>query len=114
MLTRRMTFDLAGIVAPVVVSTLVLVVGGLLVRRYAGPVMQAQAQAQAAYNAALEGRVRVLQAERDEMRLAVDRLHDEVNEMQAKIADLERQVRDLERENIELHRRLESRAGRQS
>lgn len=89
--------SLTGIVAPVVVSTLILVVGAWVTRRYSGPAAQA-------YEIALTGRLDVLQAERDEARKERELLRAEIDALRVKVQDLERQVRDLMAENLELRR----------
>jgi predicted nucleic acid-binding Zn-ribbon protein len=89
--------DLAGVVVPVVVSTLVLVTGAWVTRRYSGP-------AQQAYQSALTGRLDVLMAERDDCKKELARLRAEVDALHEKVTDLERQLRDLTAENLELRR----------
>jgi chromosome segregation ATPase len=97
-------FDLWGVLIPVIASTVILVGGSWVVRRYAGP-------AQSAYVSAVEGRMKILAAERDEMVASLKRLTDEANELRASVRELEqnvrvleRQVRELTAENIELLR----------
>lgn len=97
--------SLTGVIAPVVVSTLVLVVGAFFTRRYAGP-------AQQAYQSALTGRLDVLMAERNEARNEIEHLRAELEILRAKVVDLERQVRELTAENLEMRRRLPEREPR--
>ena len=93
--------DLTPIVIPVVVAVILSVSGAFVVSRFSSP-------AQNAYVAALEGRLRVVGAERDE---ALARLpHHE-----QRIAQLEERVRELEATNarqaaelIALYRRLDA------
>jgi predicted nuclease with TOPRIM domain len=89
---------------PVLASTLILVAGAWVVRRYAGP-------AQQQYTAAIEGRMKVLTSERDDLSDSLSRLKDEVQGLRTNVAELERtvktlerQVRDLTAENLELLR----------
>lgn len=99
-----MITDLWGVVVPVLVSVVIMGGGAWAVRRYAGP-------AQAAYNVAMEGRLKMLQAERDEMEEKIEHLEREVQELRAKVADLDRQIRDLLTENLELRRLHAGRGG---
>lgn|SRR5574343_469842 len=94
-----MISDLWGIVAPVTISVVIMAGGAWAVRRYAGP-------AQAAYNVAMEGRLKMLQAEREEDDRKIAHLEREVEELRAKVSDLEREVRELMAENLELRRRI--------
>lgn len=96
--------SLSGVIIPVVAATIILVGGAWVVRAYAGP-------AQTAYVSAVEGRMKTLAAERDDLSASLDRLNEEVVELRGTVADLERtvarlekQVRDLTMENIELMR----------
>lgn len=102
--------SLAGVIVPVVAATIILVGGAWVVRAYAGP-------AQAAYTSAIEGRMKVLMTERDEVSDSLHRLEEEVAVMRRTIADLEatvarleRRVHELTQENLELLR--QQRAGR--
>lgn len=96
--------SLAGVIVPVVAATIILVGGAWVVRQYAGP-------AQQAYTAAIEGRMKVLSTERDEMADSLRRLEDEVavmrrtiEDLEATVARLERRVHELTQENLELLR----------
>jgi chromosome segregation ATPase len=84
--------DLWPIVLPIVVSVILSVSGALAISRYSGP-------AQKSYIDALEGRLRLVSAERDEATARIPRLEERVR-------DLEQEVGDLKRENIDLYRRL--------
>jgi septal ring factor EnvC (AmiA/AmiB activator) len=99
-----MPFDLWGVLIPVIASTVILVGGAWVVKRYAGP-------AQAAYVSAVEGRMKILASERDELVASLKRITDEtsglratINELERQVKSLERQVRDLTAENLELLR----------
>ena len=92
-----MLIDLWGVLVPVVASTLILVVGAWAVRRWSGP-------AASAYQAAVEGRLRVLQAERDEMAQRMKELEAEVKELRKEVDRLERQVLELLTENRDLRK----------
>jgi septal ring factor EnvC (AmiA/AmiB activator) len=94
--------DLWGVVAPVVASVLVLLVGGFLVRRYAGPAQAASAAAQASYVASVEGRLRVLESERDDATRHRAELEAEVKALRREVDRLERQVMELLNENHDL------------
>lgn len=87
----------SGVVAPIVVSTIVLLAGAYAVRRYAGP-------AQSAYTDAIEGRVKLLMSERDDYKNALDALKVEVETLRKRVVELERQVRELTAENADLLR----------
>jgi septal ring factor EnvC (AmiA/AmiB activator) len=97
-------FDLWGVLIPVIASTVILVGGAWVVRRYAGP-------AQTAYVSAVEGRMKILTAERDELVSSLKRITDEtaglrytIGELERTVKNLERQVRELTAENMELLR----------
>ena len=79
-----------SILIPVVAATVILVAGGWLVRSYAGP-------AQQAYTSAVEGRLKALTAERDDLSRSLARMTDEIAGMRVTVGDLERTVRGLER-----------------
>lgn len=91
-----------AIVGSVVTSTLVLLGGAYAVRRYAGP-------AQSAYTDAIEGRVKLLMAEREDDKQAIDALRAEVGVLRARVVELERQILELTVENADL---LREQAGR--
>jgi chromosome segregation ATPase len=99
-----MPFDLWGVLVPVVASTLILVIGAWAVRRYAGP-------AATAYSAAVEGRLRVLQVERDELAKKMTDIEAEVKALRGEVDRLERQVLELLAENRELRLALPKRTG---
>jgi len=92
--------DLTPIIIPVLVSVVLSIGGALVVARYSGP-------AQTAYIAALQGRLSVVEEERDDAQMTIPRL-------EARIATLEERVRELqanlavkEREINRLYQRLE-------
>jgi predicted RNase H-like nuclease (RuvC/YqgF family) len=89
-----MPADLAGIIVPVVVAVILSTSAAFAVNRYSGP-------AQAALVTSLDGRLRVVTAERDEMA-------DKIPRLEARIADLEAEVGRLQRESASLYRRLDA------
>jgi septal ring factor EnvC (AmiA/AmiB activator) len=93
--------DLWGIIVPIVIAVVLSVSASLVTARMAGP-------AQQAYISALEARMRVVSADRDD---AMSR----IAKMEARIVQLESQVDTLEREAIakdheiaKLYRRLDA------
>jgi phage shock protein A len=84
-----------GILIPVIAATVILVGGAFVVRSYAGP-------AQIAYTAAVEGRMRTLTSERDDLSRSLDRLNAEVEVLRSDVSILEKTVQRLERELREL------------
>lgn len=93
--------EILGAIGPVAVSVLISLAGALVIARYAGP-------AQAAYVLALEKRLTLVSAERDE-------LDEDAGGLRARIAELEREVGELkaagsakDREIAELYRRLDA------
>ena len=92
--------DLLGMLAPILISVAISLGGALVISRYAGP-------AQAAYVTALEKRLEIVTAERDD-------LDDDAGGLRARIAELEREVAVLkeagnakDREIAELYRRVD-------
>jgi hypothetical protein len=92
--------ELIGGLAPILISVAISLGGAVVISRYAGP-------AQAAYVAALEKRLAIVTAERDE-------LDDDAGGLRARIAELEREVAELksasgakDREIADLYRRLD-------
>lgn len=92
--------DLLGMLAPILISVAISLGGALVISRYAGP-------AQAAYVTALEKRLEIVTAERDD-------LDDDAGGLRARIAELEREVVVLkeagnakDREIAELYRRVD-------
>jgi len=88
-------------VGPILISVAISLGGALVISRYAGP-------AQAAYVAALEKRLAIVTAERDE-------LDDDAGGLRGRISELERQVEELrtlgnakDREIADLYRRLDA------
>jgi hypothetical protein len=106
-LRHTMTFlDLSPVLIPVVVSLAITAGSAWAVRRYAGP-------AQIAYQTAVQGRLTVLSAEREELvdkvkdlTIEVDRLGQVIETLRDKVGDLERQLRDLTSENLMLRRQI--------
>jgi chromosome segregation ATPase len=86
---------------PIIISVAISLGGALVISRYAGP-------AQAAYVTALEKRLAIVTAERDE-------LDDDAGGLRARIQELERQVDELrsasgakDREIADLYRRIDA------
>jgi len=95
-----MSFDLWPLLLPVLLAAIISIATAWAVRKYAGP-------AQAAYVAALEGRIKVLQADREDLSKEVAEIEADmatlkvrVAALQDKVIDLERQVRVLTAENL--------------
>jgi hypothetical protein len=84
--------DLTPIIFPIVVSVILSVSGAFVVARYSGP-------AQTAYISALDGRLRVVTAERDEATARIPKL-------EARIVALEDEGEKLKDEITDLYRRL--------
>ena len=104
-----------SILIPVVAATIILVGGAFVVRAYAGPAQAAAQMAGRDYAAAIEGRMKTLTGERDDLADSlgsltseVKGLREEVLELQRTIRSLERQVRDLTAENMDLLRQMRS------
>jgi len=91
---------LAGL-GPIFISVAISLGGALVISRYAGP-------AQAAYVTALEKRLAIVSAERDD-------LDEDAGGLRARVLELERQVEELrtlgnakDREIAELYRRIDA------
>jgi hypothetical protein len=98
--------DLWGILIPVTAAAVMMVGAAWVVRKYAGPAQAASAAAQSDYRAAVDGRLRILMAERDEAKATLDRMALEICDLRKQVDRLEREVRMLTAENLELLRRL--------
>jgi cell division protein FtsB len=92
--------DLWGIVAPIVVSVIISLVGAFFIARYAGP-------AQAAYVQALEGRLKVVTGERDDALREIPVLRARVVQLEAEVAQLKHDGIAKDAEVIDLYRRLD-------
>jgi TolA-binding protein len=92
--------DLTGILVPVVVATLLSVSGAFVVARYSGP-------AQSAYVAALQGRLSVVEQERDDAALVIPKMEARIRELEAAVEKLEHLVGKRDREIADLYRRLD-------
>ena len=86
--------DVLVALGPIAISVAISLGGALVISRYAGP-------AQAAYLLAVEKRLSLVTAERDEAKR-------EIPTLTARIADLEREVDSLKEENRKLYRRLDA------
>ena len=92
--------DLTGILVPVVVATLLSVSGAFVVARYSGPAQQAYVQA-------LQGRLAVVEKERDDASEAIPRLEARIHELEQAVEKLEHLVGKRDREIADLYRRLD-------
>jgi len=92
--------DLGGVLVPVVVATLLSVSGAFVVARYSGP-------AQQAYIQALQGRLAVVEQERDDAALVIPRLEARIHELEQAVEKLEHLVGKRDREIADLYRRLD-------
>ena len=92
--------DLTGILVPVVVATLLSVSGAFVVARYSGP-------AQASYIQALQGRLAVIEQERDDAVTVIPKLEARIHELEQAVEKLEHLVGKRDREIADLYRRLD-------
>jgi septal ring factor EnvC (AmiA/AmiB activator) len=92
--------DLGGILAPVVVATMLSVSGAFVVARYSGP-------AQQAYIQALQGRLAVVEQERDDAATTIPKLESRIHELEKAVEQLERLIGKRDREIADLYRRLD-------
>jgi tetrahydromethanopterin S-methyltransferase subunit G len=93
--------DLTGILVPVVVATLLSVSGAFVVARYSGP-------AQQAYIAALQGRLSVVEQERDDAEERIPKLEARITVLETQVAQLIGQNIEKDREIAMLYRRLDA------
>jgi TolA-binding protein len=93
--------DLTPILLPVIVAVILSVSGAFVVSRFSSP-------AQSAYVAALEGRMKVLQGERDDATARLPHHEQRIAQLEAKVAELEVTNRRQAQELLELYRRLDA------
>lgn len=93
-------FDLTPIIVPIVVSVMLSISGAFVVARWAGP-------AQSAYIAALQGRLAVVERERDDAEQDIPKLEARIAHLEARVRELEATVRERESEVLRLYHRLE-------
>lgn len=93
--------DLSPIIVPIVVSVILSVSGALVVARFTGP-------AQAAYVAALEGRLKVVTDERSEAWARIPKLEARIQALEEQVEQLTRQGIEKDRELTRLYRRLDA------
>ena len=86
---------------PVVVAVILSVSGAFVVARFSGP-------AQTAYIAAVEGRLRVVSAERDEASARITRLEARLVALEEQVQELREAGREKDREIARLYRRLDA------
>jgi hypothetical protein len=93
--------DLSGVIVPVVVAVILSVTGSFVISRLSGP-------AQAAYIAALEGRLRVVQSDRDESLARIAKLEARIALLEAQVETLQHEAIAKDRELARLYRRLDA------
>ena len=93
--------DLTGILVPVVVATMLSVSGAFVVARYSGP-------AQQAYIQALQGRLAVVEQERDDAEQRIPQLEARIEALETKVAQLVAENVEKDREIAMLYRRLDA------
>ena len=93
--------DLTGILVPVVVATLLSVSGAFVVARYSGPAQQAYVQA-------LQGRLAVVEQERDDAEQRIPKLEARIEILEGQVALLVGQNAEKDREIAQLYRRLDA------
>jgi hypothetical protein len=93
--------DLSPILVPILVSVVLSVSGAFVVARYAGP-------AQGAYVAAIQGRMQVLEDERDDAVERIPRLEARIVALEERVHDLTNELRDRDQEIARLYRRLDA------
>lgn len=93
--------DLGGVLVPVVVATILSVTTALVVGRYSGP-------AQSAYVAALQGRLSVVEAAKNEAESVIPKLEQRIRELEQAVEKLEHLVGKRDREIADLYRRLDA------
>jgi TolA-binding protein len=93
--------DLTPVIVPVLVSVILSATAALAVARYSGP-------AQTAYIAALQGRLTVVEHERDEAQLDIPKLEARIKELERAVEQLEHLIGKRDREIADLYRRLDA------
>jgi septal ring factor EnvC (AmiA/AmiB activator) len=93
--------DLTGILVPVIVAVVLSVSASLVTSRMAGP-------AQQAYIAALEARMKVVSADRDDAVSRISKLEARIVQLEAEVAALQREGVVKDHEIAKLYRRLDA------
>ena len=93
--------DVLASLGPIFVSVAISLAGAWAISRYAGP-------AQAAYVQALEKRLSVVTAERDDAEKEIPDLRTRISGLEAEVADLQRKTGEKDREIADLYRRLDA------
>ena len=96
-----MTTDLTPIIVPILVSVVLATSSAFVVARYSGP-------AQTAYIQALQGRLMVVEQERDDAQMAIPKLEARIAALEAHVKELQATVHEREIELNRLYRRLEA------
>jgi chromosome segregation ATPase len=96
-----MNVDLTPILVPIVVSVVLSIGGAFVVARYSGP-------AQSAYIQALQGRLAVVEQERDDAELAIPKLEARIDALETHVSELQRTIHERDKELLSLYRRLEA------
>jgi TolA-binding protein len=92
--------DLTGILLPVAIATAISVAAAWAVARYSGPAQQAYVQA-------LQGRLAVVEQERDDAALTIPKLEARIHELEQAVEKLEHGISKRDREIADLYRRLD-------
>lgn len=94
--------DLWGIVLPVLVAVVLSVAGAAVVSR------SAASPAQTAYIQALQGRLAVVEEERDDAQIAIPKLEARITALEDMVNKLKQELAERDREIARLYRRLEA------
>lgn len=94
--------DLWGIVLPVLVAVVLSVAGAAVVSR------SAASPAQTAYIQALQGRLAVVEEERDDAQIAIPKLEARITALEEMVNKLKQELAERDREIARLYRRLEA------
>jgi len=94
--------DLWGLIVPIIVSvTLSLAAAAVISRSAASP-------AQAAYISALQGRLLVVEAARDDAELRIPKLEARIGALEERVHELQSAITEKDRELAGLYRRLDA------
>ena len=94
--------DLWGIVVPIVVSVILSLAAAFIVSR------SAASPAQAAYIQALQGRLTVVEDERDDAQLRLPKLEARIAALEAQVNELKSALHEKDAELARLYRRLDA------
>ena len=97
---RRAVADALALLGPIAISVAISLGGALVISRYAGP-------AQTAYLVALEKRLSVVLAERDEAEREIPLLRTRIEGLEREVDDLKNLTVGKDREIADLYRRLD-------